>query len=279
VVDKSAALFRASNVEILDYPYQAAIESALVFVDEVVIVVDPNSRDRTWNAINETARWLAPGVIVASMHFHFDTLWQEKWWNKAASCTDAEWLWWWDLDEVIDPMHYDEIREAMDNPGTQLINFPFMHFYGTSSYVTKEPKPWRNTRLGRRSAGFKMKNRNDPKSEVKCAACNMEYDRGMAHGAHGKHFIQLDVPILHYSRCRRAQAVATYMAKHDAWYKDGDGLEDGRIPIVEPFDFKMKEQLETGAIQKYTGTHPACMSKWLAAHQLPWHYLNEEIRE
>jgi len=275
ILDKSAALFRASNIEILDYPYQAAIESALVFVDEVVVVVDHNSQDRTWDAINETARWLAPAVTVTSMHFHFDRMWQEKWWDKAASCTDAEWLMWLDLDEIIDPIHYDEIRGAMAEPNIHLLNFPFVHFYGTCSW-TKSMAVTTGTRIGRRSEGYRMINTCTDKTPG-LATCRAAYGPQMRESLleQGPHIARLKTPILHYGWCRNAKAFAISQAKHKAWYKDGDGLEDGRIPNVEPYDFKMKE----GSIRKYTGRHPANMSSWLAAHQLPWHYLNAEISE
>ena len=93
----------------------------------------------------------------------------------------------------------------------------------------------------------------------------------------GDNVVNLKVPLLHYGWCRKAQALAISRAKHHAWYADGAGLEDGHIPDVEPYDFKMKEKWKGDIIKRHTFAHPASMSEWLSAHQLPWHYLNGEI--
>jgi hypothetical protein len=78
------------------------------------------------------------------------------------------------------------------------------------------------------------------------------------------------VPILHYGWCRDARALATSQSKLKAWYADGGGLEDGRIPQVEPYNFRLKEQIEQGRAKRYEGGHPGYMGDWFDKHAEQW---------
>jgi hypothetical protein len=81
----------------------------------------------------------------------------------------------------------------------------------------------------------------------------------------------------HYGHCRDAQALAISTAKHHAWYADGDGLENGRTPHVEPTDFDLPGNLANGVIRSYEGgTHPAVMDDWLSSHAEAWRELESE---
>lgn len=278
MIEKSAVLFRASNISFLDYPYEAAIESALCFFDEAVIVVDMNSEDDTPERISEIA-YRNPGcVVIASMEFVWDRGWQERWWRKAITHTDAEWLAWLDLDEVIDPCHYDVIAEAMEDPTTHLVNFKFIHFYGTSRYVIQSALT-HNTRLGRRSEGYGMVNRNSDEKPHD-AACFATYHGGEnAHEIQGEHIRRLDVPILHYGWCRHAASLTASQAKHKAWYADGGDLIDGRMPVVtHEYDFTMRRKFDEGHISRYGGPlHPSIIKEWFDSHWYDWQKLNDEI--
>ena len=279
--NKSCALFRASNVLALDYPYEAAIENAVALFDEVVVVVDAASVDGTYNHMFDIARRFAGHVVIVPQMYVFDRGWQERWWNRAASHTDADWLAYFDLDDVYDLRHMDELTETMADPAIHLVNFPMVHFFGTSSYH-KWFRMTRNVRIVRRSAGAAMVNRCTDETPNH-AACFMMYGNDRmrdAHGERGAHVHMNTRPLLHYGWARKAVSLAMSQRKHRAWYADGDGLADGHLPDVPPYDFKMAERVglpfgEEG-ISKWRQPHPAVMDEWFDRHYSHWFHLNEE---
>lgn len=268
--NKSCALFRAANLEILDYPFYAAVRSALNICDEAVIVVS-DSYDGTTAKMEQLAAEYRPRVKVVRDTFVYDRGWQERWWNTAASATGADWLMYIDMDEIIDPRYAPALRTLMQRPNLKLIRFPFTDFYATENFTISFERKF-NTRLGRRSAGYKMI--NHPHG----AACHMVYDGG--EDAHlSKEALTVDFPILHYGWCRDAQALAMSQRKHHAWYADGDGLEDGRLPDVEPFDFELAANMEAGRVRPYEGTHPEIIRPWLDQHTAVWHELEKQVKQ
>ena len=278
--NRSAALFRASNILTLDYPFKEAIRSALGFVDEAIIVVDNNSVDDTPAAISYIAAKHRGQIFPVYQEMHFDRFWQERAWAAGADVTDCDWLVWLDLDELIHEDHHAELRAIMSNTDAHLINLKFVHLYGTPSWHMGDgQEPSRNTRIGRRSQGYKMVNRcTDKNPDHTCVF--VEYQESQnAHFVTGDHIAKLnDVSILHYGWARDAQALAISRAKHAAWYADGDGLEDGRIPPVAPYDFEMAANTASGAIVAYEGVHPSQMRHWFASHKAEWEALDMEAR-
>ena len=280
---KSCALFRASNFLALDYPYEAAIETAVVLFDEVVVVVDAASVDGTCTHILDVARRFAGHVVVVPQMYVFDREWQERWWNRAATHTDADWLAYFDLDDIFDIRHMDELQHAMADPRCHLINFPMVHFFGTSSYI-KWFMMTRNVRVVRRSAGAAMVNRCTDETPNHAACFMMYADNRMrdAHAERGQHVHMMTQPLMHYGWARKALSLAMSQRKHHAWYADGDGFEDGHLPYdeVEPYDFKMAERVNLPfgdeGISKYRLPHPSVMIQWFNRHYADWHYLNEE---
>jgi len=126
--NKAAAIFRASNVLVLDYPFRHAIESVLNFVDEAIVVVDTNSRDGTPAAISAVAADYRGKVFPVYQEMYFDRLWQERAWSAGADVTDCDWLVWLDLDEFILEDHHSRLRELMAEDDLHLINMHFVHF-------------------------------------------------------------------------------------------------------------------------------------------------------
>ena len=275
-MDKSAALFRASNIVTLDYPLDAALISALAICDEAVVVVDVNSRDDTRDVVYEL--WKRLGRIkIVEREWKFDRMWQEKVWNWGSEATDAEWLMFHDADEAIHEDHVPEIKGAMDNPDVKLIRFPFIHLYATSAYKIKFQLT-HNTRLGRRSVSYRMRNwcRDD---HPKRAVCQMVYgqEEYNAHLSDSPILVTLEnVPVMHYGWCRSALALAISQRKHLAWYADGGGLGDGRIPDIAPWGYELAEKIEGGSVTPYDGPHPAGMQAWFEKHVDEWEALERE---
>jgi hypothetical protein len=269
----SAAFFRAANIITLDYPYQAAVASALSICDEACIVVG-QSQDGTRDAIYAMqAQYGADRLKVREETIHYDRGWQERWWQWCAEMTTAEWQLWLDLDEVIAPEATPWLRDVMADPALFLVRFPFVHFYATPRYV-KLFRLTRNTRLGRASAGYRMVNMCDDLHPT-WSACAMRVGnhetRGVdAHGYRERGIVDSQWPILHYGWCRTPQALAISQAKHHAWYADGDGLADGRLPDVTPYDYWRMNEFKTGVVLPFVGEHPAGMAEWMAAHAAGW---------
>ena len=269
-MNKSAALFRASNIITMDYPLDGALVSALGICDEAVIVVDTNSRDDTVALVHSLAH-KHRDVIIVPREWEFDRMWQERCWDWASEATDAEWLMFHDADEAIHEDNAAAVRAVMERRDVHLIRFPFIHLYATRNRRIKFSLT-HNTRLGRRSAGYRMRNwcsDDRPKRPV----CQMIFGKEEynAHLTKSACLVTMaDVPVLHYGWCRSAQALAISQRKHASWYAGGAGLEDGRIPILPPYNYRLATKANVTA---YDGPHPAGMQGWFDEHVDEWEVL------
>lgn len=278
----SAALFRAANLQILDYPFAAALASALNICHSAVVVVG-QSQDNTRDLVYDLAAGYHGRVKVHETVFTYDRMWQENWWNLASSLTDAEWLMYHDADEVIHEDDAAEVRALMRDPAVKLISFPFIHFYMTPNW-TRHDFPPRATRLGRRSAGYRMRNwctDENPDYPACQMVCGKE-ERD-AHGYRSEGIAVMDIPVFHYSWCRDALALQISQAKHVDWYANGKrfGLTDGRVPDAKSYVFEIGRLLESGEVRPYLrpDTHPAVIGDWLEAHGEQWAALEAECTQ
>ena len=267
---KSAALFRTANLQIMDYPFEAALTSALSICDEAVVVVG-QSLDNTLDLVYcLQEKHGAERVTVIETVFKYDRMWQERWWNMASSATDAEWLMYHDADEAVHEDDAPKVRQLLDNPAVGLIRFPFIHFYASEDYTISFPLT-HNTRLGRRSLGYRMINMCSDQAPGHAACAMMMTCEGTDYNAHaypGPELVDVDAPIYHYGWARNPFALALSQAKYRAWYADGDGLEDGRLPEVDPWPVadELPIFLESGRVQRFDGSHPAAMASWFEEH-------------
>lgn len=274
-MDKSAALFRASNVVTLDYPLRASITSALSICDEAVVVVDINSRDDTVAlvySIQETHG--KDRVIIVEKEWLFDRMWQEKCWDWGSEATDAEWLMFHDADEAIHEDHAEAVRKFMALSDVKLIRFPFIHLYATPNYHADFTLK-HNTRLGRRSAGYRMRNWCSDR-HPRHAACQMVFgpSERNAHILNRPSLITIEsCPVMHYGWCRSAQAMAISQRKQSAWYANGGGIEDGSIPDLPPRNFQLASKMKADFVTRYDGPHPASMQEWFTKHAEEWEAL------
>ena len=264
----SAALFRAHNVQILDYPIEAAIASALSICDEAIVVTQ-RSVDGTLDVLSDLQHEWAERFKVVIHTWRYDRSWQEEVWNVGMAATDAQWLMFHDLDEAV--REPEPIRELMEDDEVNLIRFPFVHLYATANYEASFSLH-HNTRLGRRNVGYRMRNWCSDE-HPRWSACQMVFGP-REKNAHIPHadvgLVTTEVPMLHYGWCRDARALAISQLKQRAWYADGDGLEGGQIPEVEPYRFRLGELLTCGRAKPYDGLHPDAMFDWFARHTEQW---------
>lgn len=276
------ALFRTANLHILDYPFDAALASAMAICNEAVVVVGP-SQDETMAWVLDLAADYGSRIKIVQQKFRYDLGWQERWWNEAVRHTAAEWLLWLDADEVIDPQYAEHLQSLMAMPESpSLIRFPFVHFYATPDYQI-EFTLTQNTRLGRRSTGFRMADWRS-KHGGGAAACQMVYDGpdGKERNAHTQVaplLYETPFPILHYGWCRHAHALGISQEKQRAWYADGDGLENGRIPLANPVQFKLVDYLASGRVQRWDGEHPVILQRWFDEHKWAWTCIEKRLEQ
>jgi glycosyltransferase involved in cell wall biosynthesis len=263
----------------MDYPFEAALESALSVCDEAVVIVG-QSEDDTRDWVYSLAHEHKGRVIVGETVFTFDRGWQERWWNTAASLTDADWLFYHDADDVIHEDDVPTIRAMMESPSVKIISFPFIHFYMTPNYYNANHYSTA-PRLGRRSAGWRMRNwctddfPNRP-------ACQMVWrgDERAAAGPPGAERSILNCPIYHYSWVRDPIALQISQYKHKDWYSDGKryNLSDGRVPDAEPYPFEETfPSIYGDYVHPYEGDHPAAIKPWMEEHDGLWVRLEREV--
>jgi hypothetical protein len=265
----------------MDYPYRAALASALSYCDEAVIVVGP-SVDGTLDAMYAAqAEHGTDRVKVIEREWAFDRTWQERVWAWGAEQTSAEWLHYVDFDEAIHEDGAPIIRRMMETPGVHLIDFPYVHLYGTPRWRECRNFYKRNTRLGRRdTVNYRMVNWCTDKTPNHAVCAMVATIGGQDVNAHlwaGPERATPEIPMIHYGWVRDARALAVSQAKHFAWYANGAGLEDGHIPDVEPYPFNMTGMRVAGMIEPYAGPHPAVMSEWYTAHAAGWAALDAEM--
>jgi hypothetical protein len=259
----------------MDYPFEAALASALAVCDEAVVVVGQSADDtRDW--VYCLRAEYGQRLIIREETWEFDRMWQERCWGWGAEMTDAEWLMYADADEAIEEGTEAAIRDLMADPSIWLIRFPFVHLYGTPRYHAQFPLT-SNVRLGRRSAGYRMRNWCDDAHPGR-PACQMVYgpEEIEAHSYQGPEIAESPGKMLHYGWCRNARAMSVSQAKHHAWYDNGAGLEDGHIPDVALWDYSLKQMLAAGRAAPYTAGHPTALQDWFAAHAAEWEQLERE---
>jgi hypothetical protein len=273
----AAAFFRASNLEILDYPFEAALASALMLCDEACIVLRPSEDHSREIVYGAQAQYGAGRVKIREEAWTFDRGWQERVWDIQREMTTADWHLFIDADEVFHEDDIPAIRELMTRPDVWLMDFPFLHFYGTAGWKMVGSPVQRNTRLGRAAVGYRMRNWCSDKhpNHAACAmVIRLNGTEESAHSYNGAGMVHMDTPVYHYGWARDARALAVSQAKHRAWYADGGGLEDGRIPQVDPFDFNMLHRRTHRGIVRYDAAHPAVMGNWFQEHEKAWSLLN-----
>jgi len=278
-MDKSAAFFRASNLFILDYCFAEALESALHICDEAIVVVDKQSQDGTLDWVYSLQHEHGmKRVKVLEREWLWDRMWQERVWTWSMEATDAEWFMYTDADELMLPEHAKEVHQLLRIPKVKLISLPYIHLYGTPRWQEIKQFYPRTTRLGRRSHGFRMRNWCSDKNP-RWAACQVVWgpdERNANNTKKAEGLFLAETPIFHYGWCRSALALNVSQTKHFAWYRDGDGLEDGHIPEVPARPLNWAQMFRTERLERYTGPHPAFEAPWFVEHLEEWSCRDKE---
>ena len=132
-----------------ELPFEAAIDSHLDLADEVVIL-DGGSKDGTWEHLGRKYGD-NPKVKLLQSEWDFSepTMFgiQKTIARRAAT---GEWLWQFDMDEVIHEKDIPKVRELIDaNPGESMFTFGCLTFYDGEDCMEitgENPVKWRLTR-------------------------------------------------------------------------------------------------------------------------------------
>jgi len=263
----ATALFRAFDIFTLDYPWEAAIYSALEWCDEAVVVVGTNSTDQTCDALYELQNRLYGRVFVVPTHIHFESrTWQEDWWSLASSyAVNSDWLVWLDLDELVEEPFV--AREALEDPVHDLLNFEFVHLFGTANLRNNNFMLKANTRAGRRRVNYRLKNLDEG------AACAAVYgvEEYNAHDDKAPGWVRVETPILHYGWCRDAAALSISQQRHRTWY---DLVKPE--PWPERQNFRLQERLLHKSVEAHNYIHPEHLRPWINKHCEEWWRLEQE---
>ena len=261
----ATAFFRAFDIDVLDYPWEAALNSALDWCDEIIVVAGTNSTDDTVSALQDFQDVIGSSMTVIPAHIKFtERSWQEDWWNLCRHHVNpaSNWHIWLDLDELV--ARPIEAREALNKKDVDLVRFSFCHLFGSAFWSNIRFPLTHNTRAGRTRINYRMVNLEDG------AACAAVYGKeGInAHHPNNPNMVTLDTPILHYGWCRNAEALAESQRRHHVWY----GKE---VPESwnSQFQFDILGRRGRGDLVAYSQPHPYHIHEWLEAHETEWNTL------
>jgi glycosyltransferase involved in cell wall biosynthesis len=245
-----------------DYPFLESIQSILPLVDEFIVAVsmsDDNTLDRL-RALNSPKLIIVETVWDESLRAGGAVLAQQT--NIALDRVRGDWAFYLQADEVVHENDLPIIRTAMeqylDDRSIEGLLFNYKHFYGSYRYVGTSRRWYRReirvvrTKIGVRSwgdaQGFRIGGR---KMRVKL----------------------LDATIYHYGWVKPP---AVQQAKQESFNKlwHPDSWIERNVPKRQEYDYT-----KGGTLELFTGTHPAVMTKRVAAEHWPFHYDPERVRQ
>ncbi len=272
-----AALYRAFNVELLDYPLEASIRQSLIFADEICVVVG-QSKDRTLGIVTDLQSEYGPDrVKIQETEITLDRMWQVKCADIGIGMTDCDWIMFMDADEAFHEDDAGKIKEASTRGSINFVRFPYRHFYGTPGWVV----PPRNgnfythhTKMGRKNRNFRLQNfRHDHNIAPTCdMVADVNGRETKMHIYHGSDILDLKVPVYHYGHCRLPGPQAIRRVIGDGWYTNDPRYLKNHVPEVEgDFDYQLKKNLP--GLDRFTDPHPMdIQTYWMLdePHQSFW---------
>ena len=254
-----ATTFVTYNCVMLDYCIEAAIRSAMLFSNEVV-VNDGESTDGTYDLLLSLQKEFGKDrlKLVRRKWLH-DINWQERERNHAADQTECEWLVLQDADECFHEKDAELLKLAASREDLNLVNFEVLHFYGLPCFTNPNPQWYhRHTRMGRRSVDFGVK-----RHPGGCVSDVYAFGKP-CHTYRGPDIAVLKKEhcIFHYGWIRDARVAGIKLNKFNGWYANDSKYFDGFLDSDVPFDYKLSDYVKD--LDKFTGTHPDVAYSWFA---------------
>jgi hypothetical protein len=238
----SGFTFIRNGVE-LGFPFEASIRSLLPLVDEFVVAVG-RGRDGSLErvrALNE------PKIKI------IETVWNERMVDRGFvyaqqkmiaqfACT-GDWAFYLEGDELVQEAEIDAIRASVDrhhaNPAVEALVFDYLHFYGSPDWIATSPAWYRREcRLIRNTIRSYA-----PDGQFWVVMDRHKRGRTLQAALANAH-------IYHYGHVRKLQYMQKKVDQTTKYWEK----------ISHKVDYR---QIDSQAIQRFTGTHPALIRDWL----------------
>lgn len=228
----------------LGFPFEASIRSLLPLVDEFVIAVG-KSDDDTLARVRSIDD---PKIKI------IETVWNERMSERGFvyaqqkmiaqfACT-GDWAFYLEGDELVHEDELAAIRAAVDrhhaNPRVEALVFDYLHFYGAPDWIATSPAWYRREcRLIRNTIRSYA-----PDGQFWVAMSRHKRGRTLQAALANAH-------IYHYGHVRKLSYMQSKLDQTTKYW-------DKPPPKV---DYR---QIDSQAVQRYFGTHPAVIQDWLA---------------
>jgi len=229
----------------LGFPFEASIRSLLPLVDEFVIALGAGEDDTA-------ARLHALAAAEPKIRL-IETIWNERMAEKgfvyaqqkmiAQYACIGDWAFYLEGDEVLHEAELPAIRAAVrqhhGNAQVEALVFDYLHFYGSPQWLAVSPAWYRREcRLIRNT--------------IRSYAPDGQFWVVMDKHRRGRHpqAALANAHIYHYGHVRRLDYMQAKMDQVSKYWSH-------QPP-------KMQYSIDPQALRRFEGTHPACMSDWLA---------------
>ncbi len=228
----------------LGFPFEASIRSLLPLVDEFVIAVGKSDDD----TLERILAMQDPKIKI------IETVWNERMSERGFvyaqqkmiaqfACT-GDWAFYLEGDELVHEAELAAIRAAVDrhhaNPQVEALVFDYLHFYGAPDWIATSPAWYRREcRLIRNTIRSYA-----PDGQFWVAMSRHKRGRTLQAALANAH-------IYHYGHVRKLSYMQSKLDQTTKYW-------DKPPPKV---DYR---QIDSQAVQRYFGTHPAVIQDWLA---------------
>lgn len=237
----------------MGYPFLEAFKSILPVCDELVVAVGDSS-DKTREAILN----LHPDKIKI-----IDTVWDmelrkggkifAQQTNVALDHTTGDWALHIQADEIVHEKDVLRIREYIEkhgnNPRVEALVFPFLHFWGSYSYIRTSRRVHRyEVRAFRNSKNIRSYKDSQGFRKYSSTENYLKGEKGKKLRS-----IKTDIPYYHYSYVRPPELMQKKSDFFDRFWHDDNWLTK-KNKQSSGFQYEQVDKLE-----KFTGQHPASM--------------------
>jgi len=244
---------------LLGYPYIESLTSLLSLCDEVVVAIGKGQDDtlQRVKAITNPKLRIIETTWNETMHDRGYVYAQQKM-IAQFNCT-GDWAFYLEADEILHEQDIIPLKQTLqthlNNPNIEALVFDYYHFYGSPHTIAISPGWYRrapriirnNIRNYSPDGLFFVVMKQNKKGRYPYAAL-------------------ANAPIYHYGHVRAVQQMQQKIQQVSTYWGH------------QPPAFTGYGNIDPQAIDKFKGTHPAVVQKWLIHHAEQQLYLNPDYR-